>query len=63
VSLVRRFIRAPTVEYKPKKAGETDPVVKPILDRGMRCIAECARAGSRTYFALNTVGPFVVAVA
>ena len=34
-SLVRRFVKAPTLAYKPKKAGEDDPVIKPILDRGM----------------------------
>jgi formate hydrogenlyase subunit 6/NADH:ubiquinone oxidoreductase subunit I len=44
-SLVRRFVRAPTIAYEPKKAGETDPVVKPILDRGLRYIAELAKGG------------------
>jgi formate hydrogenlyase subunit 6/NADH:ubiquinone oxidoreductase subunit I len=41
-SLVRRFVKAPTLAYKPKKAGEDDPTIKPILDRGMRYIAEFA---------------------
>jgi hypothetical protein len=36
---VRRFVKAPTVAYKPKKTGEDDPVIKPILDRGMRYLA------------------------
>ncbi len=44
-SLVRRFVKAPTVAYKPKKAGETDPNIKPILDRGLRYIAEFAKGG------------------
>jgi formate hydrogenlyase subunit 6/NADH:ubiquinone oxidoreductase subunit I len=47
-SLVRRFVRAPTVAYKPKKAGETDPQIKPILDRGMRYIAEFAVVDSES---------------
>jgi formate hydrogenlyase subunit 6/NADH:ubiquinone oxidoreductase subunit I len=41
-SLVRRFVKAPTLAYKPKKTGEDDPVIKPILDRGMRYLAEFA---------------------
>ena len=44
-SLVRRLVKAPTIAYKPKKAGETDPQMKPILDRGMRYIAEFAKGG------------------
>jgi hypothetical protein len=28
--------------YKPKKAGETDPVIAPILERGMRYLDEFA---------------------
>jgi formate hydrogenlyase subunit 6/NADH:ubiquinone oxidoreductase subunit I len=44
-SLVRRFVKAPTIAYKPKKTGETDPNVKPILDRGLRYIAEFAKGG------------------
>jgi formate hydrogenlyase subunit 6/NADH:ubiquinone oxidoreductase subunit I len=45
-SLVRRFVKAPTIAYKPKKTGETDPTIKPILDRGMRYIAEFAKGGN-----------------
>jgi len=41
-SMVRRFVKAPTLAYKPKKAGEDDPQIAPILERGMRCIAEFA---------------------
>ena len=44
-SLVRKFVKAPAVAYKPKKAGETDPNVKPILDRGLRYVAEFAVSG------------------
>src|SRR5258706_7297789 len=43
--LIHRFVKAPALAYKPKKSGETDPTVKPILDRGMRYIAEFARGG------------------
>ncbi|MFN8545117.1 MAG: NADH-quinone oxidoreductase subunit I [Candidatus Binatia bacterium] len=41
-SMIRHFVKAPTLAYKPKKTGETDPVVGPILERGMRMIAEWA---------------------
>ena len=44
-SLVRHYVKAPTLAYKPKKAGEDDPVIKPILDRGLRYVAEFAVAG------------------
>src|SRR5215467_13269378 len=43
-SLVRRFVKAPVVAYKPKKTGETDPVLAPILERGMRYVGEFAAA-------------------
>ncbi|MGH7960537.1 MAG: NuoI/complex I 23 kDa subunit family protein [Candidatus Binatia bacterium] len=42
-SMIRRFVKAPVVAYKVKKDGETDPVVAPILDRGMRYIEEFAQ--------------------
>jgi formate hydrogenlyase subunit 6/NADH:ubiquinone oxidoreductase subunit I len=42
-SLVRRFVKAPVAAYKPKKTGETDPEIKPILDRGLRYIDEFAK--------------------
>ena len=41
-SLVRKFVKAPVLAYKPKKDGETDPAIKPILERGMRYIGEFA---------------------
>ncbi len=41
-SMVRRFIKEPVTAYKPKKKGEDDPVVAPILERGKRYIAEFA---------------------
>jgi len=41
-SLVRKFVKAPVAAYKPKKTGETDPAIKPILERGMRYIGEFA---------------------
>ena len=41
-SMIRRFVKAPVVAYKAKKDGETDPVIAPILERGMRYIQEFA---------------------
>ncbi len=41
-SLVRRFVAEPVTAYKPKKSGENDPVVLPVLERGKRYIAEFA---------------------
>ena len=41
-SLMRRFVKEPVVAYKPKKAGENDPEIAPILDRGMRYLEEFA---------------------
>ena len=41
-SLVRKFVKAPVVAYKPKKGGETDPAIAPVLERGMRYIGEFA---------------------
>jgi len=43
-SMVRHFVKDPVVAYKPKKAGETDPVLKPILERGLRYVREFAAA-------------------
>ena len=40
--MVRRFVKAPVVAYKPKKGGETDPEIAPILERGMRYVEEFA---------------------
>ena len=41
-SLVKRFVRVPVAAYKPKKTGEDDPEIVPILERGMRYIEEFA---------------------
>jgi formate hydrogenlyase subunit 6/NADH:ubiquinone oxidoreductase subunit I len=41
-SLVRRHVKQPVAAYKVKKAGETDPAVLQLLDRGMRYIDEFA---------------------
>ena len=41
-SMIRRFVKDPVLAYKPKKGPETDPQVMPILNRGMRYIAEFA---------------------
>src|SRR5206468_39791 len=41
-SLIRKFVKAPVLAYKPKKGGETDPEIAPILERGMRYIEEFA---------------------
>lgn len=41
-SLVRRFVKDPVVAYKPKKAGEDDPRLKEMLDRGLRYVGEFA---------------------
>ena len=41
-SLIRRFVKDPVVAYKPKKAGEDDPDLKEMLDRGMRYVEEFA---------------------
>ena len=40
-SMVRRYVKEPVAAYKPKKV-ETDPVVGPILERGMRYLEEFA---------------------
>src|SRR3990172_8852818 len=45
-SMVRRFVKAPVVAYKPMKSGETAPEIAPILERGMRYIGEFASADS-----------------
>lgn len=40
-SMIRRYVKEPVVAYKPKKV-ETDPVIEPILERGMRYLHEFA---------------------
>lgn len=41
-SMVRRFVLDPVETYKPKKSGEDDPAIVPILERGMRYVNEFA---------------------
>ena len=45
-SMVRKFVKAPVLAYKPKKSGETDPEIAPILERGRRYIGEFASSDS-----------------
>jgi NADH-quinone oxidoreductase subunit I len=40
-SMIRRYVKEPVAAYKPKKV-ETDPVIAPILERGMRYLEEFA---------------------
>lgn len=50
-SMIRRFVKDPVIAYKPKKDGEDDPVVAPLLERGMRYVTEFASpdgSGPRT---------------
>jgi formate hydrogenlyase subunit 6/NADH:ubiquinone oxidoreductase subunit I len=42
-SLVRKFVKAPVLAYKPKKSGEDDPEIAPILERGLRYVNEFAQ--------------------
>ena len=43
---VRRvFVKTPVVAYEPKKAGETDPLLKASLERGLLYVNEFAAAG------------------
>ena len=35
-------MKAPVLAYKPKKGGETDPEIAPILERRMRYVEEFA---------------------
>jgi formate hydrogenlyase subunit 6/NADH:ubiquinone oxidoreductase subunit I len=45
-SMVRRFVKVPVQAYKPKKSGEDDPEILPILERGMAYIDEFAEPES-----------------
>ena len=40
-SMIRRYVKEPVIAYKPKKV-EDDPVIAPILERGMRYLGEFA---------------------
>src|SRR5512139_1441560 len=46
-SLVRRFVKVPVPAYKPKKSGEDDPAIVPILERGLRYIDEFAQPAGK----------------
>jgi formate hydrogenlyase subunit 6/NADH:ubiquinone oxidoreductase subunit I len=41
-SLVRRFVKDPVLAYKPKKEGDSDPAILPLLERGVRYVEEFA---------------------
>jgi formate hydrogenlyase subunit 6/NADH:ubiquinone oxidoreductase subunit I len=41
-SMVRRFVKDPVIAYKPKKDAEDDPIVAPLLERGLRYVGEFA---------------------
>lgn len=45
-SMLRRYVTTPVAAYKPKKGPETDPVLAPILDRGMTYVEDFAPAVS-----------------
>lgn len=45
-SLIRRFVKTPAVAYKPKKTGEVDAEIKPVLDRGLKYLAEFAKGAA-----------------
>lgn len=45
-SMVRRFVKTPVLAYKPKKDGETDPQVAPVLDRGLAYLAQYAKGAA-----------------
>ena len=47
-SMLRRYVTTPVVAYKPKKGPETDPVVAPILERGMAYLEDFAPAVAAT---------------
>ena len=43
-SLLRHYVTTPVAAYKPKKGPETDPVLAPILERGMTYVGDFAPA-------------------
>lgn len=45
-SLIRRFVKDPVLAYRPKKGPETDPEVKPILDRGLAYLGQFAKGAA-----------------
>jgi NADH-quinone oxidoreductase subunit I/NAD(P)H-quinone oxidoreductase subunit I len=46
-SMIRRFVKDPVLAYKPKKGPETDPQILPILNRGLRYLAEYEVSGEK----------------
>jgi NADH-quinone oxidoreductase subunit I/NAD(P)H-quinone oxidoreductase subunit I len=45
-SMLRRYVTTPVAAYKPKKGPETDPVLGPILERGMAYVEDFAPAAA-----------------
>ena len=43
-SMIRRFVKAPAIAYKPKKSGEVDPEIAPVLEAGLKYLAEFAKS-------------------
>jgi NADH-quinone oxidoreductase subunit I len=43
-SMIRRFVKDPVMAYKPAKGPETDPHILPILNRGLRYLAEYTKS-------------------
>ena len=43
-SMIRRFVKDPAIAYKPKKGEETDPEIKPVLDRGLAYLGEYTKS-------------------
>ncbi|MCC6764600.1 MAG: NADH-quinone oxidoreductase subunit I [Deltaproteobacteria bacterium] len=41
-SMLRRYVPEPVAAYKPKKGPETDPILGPILERGMTYVEDFA---------------------
>ncbi len=53
-SMVRHYVKDPVFAYKPKKGPETDPVIAPILERGMRYLEEFASPDAKPAEAKKT---------
>ena len=47
-SMLRHYVTTPVAAYKPKKGPETDPVLAPILERGMTYVGDFAPAVAAT---------------
>ena len=46
-SMMRRYVKFPVAAYKPKKTGEDDPEIMPVLERGMRYLDEFAQPAAK----------------